>query len=333
MQSGSAPRHRSRLFPSSLRTPRRIIAASALLALGTWFYLAVRVARDGALACSAQCPLNQLQLALHNYHEMYRCFPPAYLADATGTPIHSWRVLILPFIEEKSLYDAYRFDEPWNGPNNLKLADRMPQIFHIPSEPASTALTNIVAIVGPGTAFPGSKCTRMEEYADGLDNTILLVETAASRILWLEPNDLHVEGMSFTVSSHEKPSISCSRRGGPYVVFADSIHAYELNTSLHSEALRALTTIAGGEKMYLAEYADTGLTSPVGGPATDDNIRQLNLDGLYALWLSRSDVTDDALGPLATAPCLYRLNLRSTRTTDEGVKKLQQALPGCQITR
>jgi len=264
---------------------------------------------------------------------MYGCFPPAYLADAKGQPIHSWRVLVLPFVEEKSLYDAYRFDEPWNGPNNIKLADRMPRIFHIPSEPASTALTNIVAIVGPGTAFPGSRCTRMEEYADGLDNTILLAEIADSRIVWIEPNDLRVESMSFRVNSHKKPSVSCSRRGGPYVVFADSIHAYQLNTSLRPEALRALTTIAGGEKMYLAEYADTGLTSPVGGPATDERIRQLNLRGLYALWLNRSDVTDEALGRLAAAPCLYRLNLRSTRTTGEGVKKLQQALPECQITR
>ena len=178
------PLRKHRRLRYSLRTLLVIVVVAMLVAIGSWFCVAVREARDAAIVCQSQSHLNQLQLALCNYHDMHGCFPPAYLTDTKGAPIHSWRVLILPFIEQKSLYDAYRFDEPWNGPNNVKLADRMPEIFHMPSEPASTAMTNIVVIVGPGTAFPGSKSTRIKDFADGLDNTILLTEIAASDIPW-----------------------------------------------------------------------------------------------------------------------------------------------------
>jgi Leucine-rich repeat (LRR) protein len=321
------PSRKRRRLQYSLRTLLAIVAVAIFLVLGSWLCVAIQQAREDAIASGAQSPLNQLQLALHNYHHMHGCFPPAYLTDAEGAPLHSWRVLILPFIEQKSLYDAYRFDEPWNGPNNVKLADRMPEIFHIRSEPASTAMTNIVAIVGPGTAFPGSRSTRIKEFADGLDNTILLAEIAASDIPWLEPRDLRVEEMSFTVNDQRKPAISSSRRRGPYVVFADSIHTYQVSPSLRPEALEALTTIAGGEKMYVAEIAGIGLTSPANGPATDEKIKQLSLDGLDSLWLSRSDVTDAALGHLAAAPRLSKLHLRSTRITDDGLRHFQQGPP------
>jgi len=257
------PSCKRRRLKYSRRTLLVIVVVAILVAIASWLCVAIREARDAAIACQAQSHLNQLQLALHNYHAMHGCFPPAYLTDTKGAPVHSWRVLILPFIEQKSLYDAYRFDEPWNGPNNVTLADRMPEIFHMPSEPASTAMTNIVAIVGPGTAFPGSKSTRIKDFADGLDNTILLTEIAASDIPWLEPRDLRVEEMSFTVNDQRKPSVSSSRRRGPYVVFADSIHAYQVSPSLRPEALEALTTIAGGEKMRVVDVAGIGLTELV----------------------------------------------------------------------
>jgi hypothetical protein len=272
------PLRKHRRLRYSLRTLLVIVVVAILVAIGSWLCVAVPEARDAAIACRAQSHLNQLQLALCNYHDMHGCFPPAYLTDTKGAPVHSWRVLILPFMEQKSLYDAYRFDEPWNGPNNVKLADRMPEIFHMPSEPASTAMTNIVVIVGPGTAFPGSKSTRIKDFADGLDNTILLTEIAASDIPWLEPRDLRVEEMSFTVNDQRKPSISCSRRRGPYVVFADSISAYQVGPSLCPEAIEALTTIAGGEKMRVVQIAGIGLTELV--KDKDEQVRKAAAEAL-----------------------------------------------------
>jgi len=317
-------RERSRRRRSRLKTIVLGTGLLLLVAFAVAFGVAFRAAREAAIACASQSRLNQMHLALSNYHAMYGCFPPAYIADEDGTPMHSWRVLILPMIEADAVHAAYRFDEPWNGPNNSKLLEKMPESFHVRSEPPSTSHTNLVVITGPGTAFPGSRSTRKEDFADGLDNTILLAEIANSDILWLEPRDLDARQMSFRANDPSRPSISTSRRTGPYVVFADRITAHRLSSSLSQQALRSLTTIAGGEKMFVAGIVELGLTSPMDGPATDENIQQLDLGGLRSLWLSRSDITDDALGYLAAAPDLTRLHLRSTRITDEGLRHLQQ---------
>ena len=63
-----------------------VVAMAAALGVGVWFCVAVREARDAAIACESQSHLNQLQLALHCYHDRYGCFPPAYLVDEDGVP-------------------------------------------------------------------------------------------------------------------------------------------------------------------------------------------------------------------------------------------------------
>ena len=96
-------------------------------------------------------------MAVANYHETYGCFPPAYVADRDGKPMHSWRVLILPFLEQQELYNAYNFAEPWNGPNNRKLAGRVGNIYlrsGLESDQIHT--TSFVAVVGPQTMWRGS---------------------------------------------------------------------------------------------------------------------------------------------------------------------------------
>ena len=67
-------------------------------------------------------------MAVANYHDTYGRFPAAYVADRDGRPMHSWRVLILPLLEQRTTYDAYDFAEPWDGPNNRRLADRVGRI-------------------------------------------------------------------------------------------------------------------------------------------------------------------------------------------------------------
>jgi hypothetical protein len=73
-------------------------------------------------------------LAVANYVEEHGHYPPAFLADENGKPMHSWRVLILPYIEERELYKQYKSDEPWDGPSNRKLASRMPRMFALHGE-------------------------------------------------------------------------------------------------------------------------------------------------------------------------------------------------------
>jgi hypothetical protein len=196
--------------------------------------------------------MSQLTFALLNYHEVHGAFPPAYVADADGTPMHSWRVLVLPFLDGNDIYTQYRFDEPWNGPNNRDLARRRSNaLWHCPntSHQDDSPLTDYVLITGPGTAFPSPATTTLADFLDGPANSILLVEIANSEIHWMEPRDLEVDRMSFRVNDRTQPSISGLHPAGPAVVFADAITAYRLEASVRPTTVRALTTIAGGESV------------------------------------------------------------------------------------
>ena len=97
--------------------------------------------------------LRQIGLAIHNYESHNRHFPPAYVADENGKPMHSWRVLILPYLEQQALFDRYDMDEPWNGPNNSKLHDEIVDVYHCPSSNSDLKYTDYVLITGEGTSF------------------------------------------------------------------------------------------------------------------------------------------------------------------------------------
>ena len=85
------------------------------------------------------------------YEDEHGCFPPAYVADASGRPMHSWRVLILPYLDQQQLYDQYDFSEPWNGPNNQQLGP--------PSWPGTAQLC-------PGAALKPADSTHFPAVAE-----------------------------------------------------------------------------------------------------------------------------------------------------------------------
>ncbi len=234
------------------------LCLAVVLAILTALANAIQTARRSAISMASQSPLNQLQLALQNYHLVNGCFPPAFIADDDGTPMHSWRVLILPYIEEQALHAAYDFTEPWDGPNNSKLAGRMPSIFRSPSESESSSCTNIVAITGPGTAFPGSSSSKLTDFIDGDSNTILLTEITGSDVPWLQPRDIDTRENPLAINDPETLSISSVHWRRPYVVFADHIRAYAVQDDIPPDALRALTTIAGREPITRSKLIDQG---------------------------------------------------------------------------
>ena len=195
--------------------------------------------------------LKQIGVALHNYHNRYGSFPPAYIADEDGKPMHSWRVLLLPYMEEGFLYEKYRFDEPWDGPNNRTLHDyyapyNIPCNYSCPAN-TNTNVTSYVAVVGPGTAWPDDKSTKLGDFADGASNTIMIVEMANSGIHWMEPRDLHVLKMHPWINAKSSQAISSNHPGGACVLFADG-SVYFLPTGFLPK-LNALLTIDGGEEV------------------------------------------------------------------------------------
>jgi hypothetical protein len=230
----------------------RWLLALFAVAGAVWLFFGVRAAREAARRSQCRGHLAQIQLALWNYHEAHGHFPPAFIAGPDGRPWHSWRVLILPYRDEQAVYDAYRFDEPWDGPHNRLLEDKLSgQPFQCPSGPdgGRTLIANYVAIVGDDTIFPSAGTVKESDIEDGLENTILVAEIDNSDIHWMEPRDLDAATMSFVLNDTSKPSISSPHPAGPAVVFADGITPYSLREPLSSETLRALITIAGGESL------------------------------------------------------------------------------------
>ena len=95
------------------------------------------------------------RVALQQYEDRYGSFPPAYVLNKQGQRWHSWRVLLLPELGHADLYAQYRFDEPWNGPHNRQLLDRMPAVYSCPADgKRAEGIPNYFAIVGPQTAWP-----------------------------------------------------------------------------------------------------------------------------------------------------------------------------------
>jgi hypothetical protein len=187
-------------------------------------------------------------LAVANYHETYGCFPPAYIADWNGKPMHSWRVLILPFLGQQELYNAYDFVEPWDGLNNRKLSGRIGNIYlrsGLDSDQIHT--TSFVAVVGPETMWRGSQPMKRDNLGDGTHSTLLVVEVLDGQFLWMEPKDLEFDRMSFKINNKMGPGLG-SRLGGARVVSADGT-LHTLPDDLDPDKLRAMLTANGGERI------------------------------------------------------------------------------------
>ncbi len=208
---------------------------------------------NGQPSRRSQCKnnLKQIALALYNYHDLYGSLPPAFVADASGRPMHSWRVLLLPFLDHAPLYNRYRFDEPWDGPNNKKLADTILAIYNCPSDDhggtgTPSTMTNYVAIVGSETAWPESGTTTFKDFSDGVPNTLLVVEVANSGIHWMEPRDLHLLQMAPTINAKSGQGISSRHTGGANVLAADGSTRF-IPDRLSAEDLRAWLTAHGAD--------------------------------------------------------------------------------------
>ncbi len=187
-------------------------------------------------------------MAVANYHETYGCFPPAYVADRDGRPMHSWRVLILPFLDQKPLYDAYNFAEPWDGPNNRKLADQIGQIYLRSGLDSSHGqATSFVAVVGPETSWPGARALTDKDIGDGRKTTLMVVEVPDGLFRWMEPRDLEFDRMSFRINDGTGRGLG-SRLGGVRVAFADG-GVRTLGDDFDPVRLRAMLTANGGEKL------------------------------------------------------------------------------------
>jgi hypothetical protein len=154
---------------------------------------AVQAAREAARRMSSMNNLKQIMLALLNYESAYRKLPPRAITDADGNPLLSWRVAILPFIEQNDLYEQFHLDEPWDSEHNIKLLDKMPETYHHPSHPPKLGMASYLAPIGDGIGLT-EEGLRFREIIDGTANTIAVVEVSPNRVVpWTKPEDLDID--------------------------------------------------------------------------------------------------------------------------------------------
>jgi Protein of unknown function (DUF1559) len=138
--------------------------------------------------------LKQIALAMHNFHDVYKQFPPRAIRDKQGRPLLSWRVSLLSFIDP-SLYQQFHLDEAWDSPHNKELIAKMPEVF-APEDDAlrDEGKTTILVPVGEKTIFGPIAGVAVKDITDGTSLTLLAIDASAKRAVpWTKPEDLNVD--------------------------------------------------------------------------------------------------------------------------------------------
>ena len=240
------------------RTQKALIAVGILALIGSLVGIGLLLVgptvgsiRTASLRRRCASNLEQLALAIDAYERAYGSYPPAYVLGPDGKPWHSWRVLVLPYLgsQPNLIYQQYNLDQPWDSPQNLQLLSSMPPVFASPADPEAEAQfeTSYVAVVGPGMAMTGGTASGTAQIADGLAETILLVEVRGAGIAWTEPRDLDGRAIGFRIGT----DLGGNHSGGVNVVTADG-ESHFLPNSMGPEQVHALLTVAGGEDASLS---------------------------------------------------------------------------------
>ncbi len=220
------------------------VAANQTAVIGVLVALllpAVQAAREAARRMQSSNNLKQIALAMHNYHDVYKTFPPRANFSADGKPLLSWRVHILPFIEQEALYRQFRLDEPWDSPHNRQFIEQMPTLYRNPSVKPSNSHASYLVPTGKGSMFAGQAGTKMRDITDGTSNTILALEVNEdASVVWTKPDDLAYD------PAKPLAGLGTAHPGGFWAAMADgSVHF--IVASIDQENFLRLLMIADGK--------------------------------------------------------------------------------------
>jgi hypothetical protein len=181
------------------------------------------------------------------YEDRYGHFPPAVIRSETGEPLYSWRVAILPFIDEERIHDEFRLSEPWNSEHNKKFISKMPDVYAGlgPKESTQDGRTQFLAPVANGCVYePGkdSKPTTFDQITDGVSVTVVIVHLPLQKpVTWTSPEDWNVD------FENVKPSLFDDTRGETLAAFCDG-SCKPLTSDLSDTDLEALLTKSANDR-------------------------------------------------------------------------------------
>ncbi|MBC8357076.1 MAG: DUF1559 domain-containing protein [Planctomycetes bacterium] len=221
-----------------------LVATVAFVAL----FPAIGAARTMVHKRSCESNLTQIGIALRAYEAAHGTLPPAYIPDDTGKPMHSWRVLILPYLNEQGLYARYDFNEAWDGPNNIGLTSHMPGVYGCPADPDARQLgeTSYMVITGTETFFPDAEPTSINRAKDDLTTSILVVETQVTGVTWLNPRDLKADRMQYVVNGGFGQEMGSHHVEGAHVLLADGTVLF-LDDVTPPDYIEGMATMSGAE--------------------------------------------------------------------------------------
>jgi hypothetical protein len=200
--------------------------------------------REAAERTRSSNNLKQIGLAMHNYLDANGRFPAVANFGKDDKPLLSWRVHLLPYLDQDALYKEFHLDEPWDSDHNKKLIAKMPDVFRSTADGklAKDGKTTYLAPRGKETMFPpGTMGIRITDITDGTSNTIMLVDGADERaVVWTKPDDLEID------PKEPQKGLAVRARDAFLVLFADG-SVRGLPKDIDKKTLWAIFTIAGGE--------------------------------------------------------------------------------------
>ena len=217
-----------------------LVVAVTLLFL-SWAFVPT-VSRQGEAGRRSDCRNNhkQIGLALHNY--AYGSFPPAYTVDATGKPLHSWRTLILPYLDQRPLYEQIDLSKPWDDPVNAEILKTPINAYRCPSSDPASNHTTYLGVAGRNGSFFQNTPRKIEDFPDGFATTWMVIEVPREHAVpWGSPNDAD-EALILSV----KPQSKLPHKDGFHVLFGDG-RVERLRADLPASERRAAISIAGND--------------------------------------------------------------------------------------
>ena len=204
--------------------------------------------REAARRMACGNNLKNIALALQQYESIYGTLPPAYTVDADGKPLHSWRTLILPYIEQKALYDQIDLSKPWDDPANMAAHDAISKVYCCPSADLPKGKTTYLAAVAAGGCFRPSHPPSLADVTDNKSLTLQVIEVPDDHAVhWMSPQDID-EALLAKLTG----PVNSSHPNGALAVFADG-HTQMLRHDLKPETLRAMISFAGNDDVVAQE--------------------------------------------------------------------------------
>jgi hypothetical protein len=231
---------------------RWIVALALLGPFGGSFVLTFcQMVHDAGIGGETRIHLKTIGSAISSYHAAHHQLPPTAIRGPDGTRLLSWRVAILPHLgeEEAELFKQFNLDEPWDGPHNRTLLDKMPVAYQMPNDLWTPGyMTYFQVLIGPGTAFERDGLRLDADFPDGAASTILVAE-AATPVPWTQPADLSYDPSGPLPEFGAVPQSSYRRRKRDefYVILGDGRpqHVYP---QVPRYPVRAAITRNGGDK-------------------------------------------------------------------------------------